>query len=138
MEIFPWTPLQLLTTHNFLPCFFFAHIFSMNNILSHIKTIFFSHTFILLLFFLEKHIQNTTPLLVSLPWPLLELVRLVQWKFGNLSLQPMASSSFKNQCELRMIFFTMEFMMRILMPNETLGRFHSPIKYDDNLHDQWN
>ncbi len=28
--------------------------------------------------------------------------------------------------------------MRILMPNETERRFHPPIKYDDNPHDQWN
>jgi hypothetical protein len=31
----------------------------------------------------------------------------------------------------------MDFRMKILMPNETLKRFHLPIKYDDNPHDQW-
>jgi len=28
--------------------------------------------------------------------------------------------------------------MKIIVFNETLKGFHSPIKYDDNLHDQWN
>jgi hypothetical protein len=37
-----------------------------------------------------------------------------------------------------MIFSPMEFRMRILMPNETLRRFHSLIKLDDNPNDQWN
>jgi hypothetical protein len=50
----------------------------------------------------------------------------------------MASSSFMNQWESRMIFSPMEFRMRILMPNETLRRFHYPIKLDDNPNDQWN
>jgi hypothetical protein len=35
-----------------------------------------------------------------------------------------------NQWESRMIFS--------LMPNETLKKFHSPIKLDDNPNDQWN
>jgi hypothetical protein len=35
-------------------------------------------------------------------------------------------------------FLPMEFRMRIHVPNETLRRFHPPIKYDDNLFDQWN
>ncbi len=38
MDILPWTPLLLLATHNFLPCSFFAHIFSMNHPFPHIKT----------------------------------------------------------------------------------------------------
>jgi hypothetical protein len=37
-----------------------------------------------------------------------------------------------------MIFSPMDFGMRILMPNETLRRFHSPNKLDDNPNDQWN
>jgi hypothetical protein len=37
-----------------------------------------------------------------------------------------------------MIFSPMEFRMRILMLNERLRRFHSPIKLDDNPNDQWN
>jgi hypothetical protein len=32
----------------------------------------------------------------------------------------------------------MEFRMKILMLNETLKRFHSPIKLDDNPNDEWN
>jgi hypothetical protein len=32
----------------------------------------------------------------------------------------------------------MEFMMKILVPNETLKGFHLPFKYNDNPHDQWN
>ncbi len=126
-EILPWTPLQLLATHNFLPCVLFAHIFSMNNIISHIRTNFpFTHSFSS--FFLKKNTQGTTSLLVSLLWPLLELVLLVQWKFGNPSLQSMASSSFMNQWESRMIFSPMEFRMKILMPNETLRKFYFLIK----------
>jgi hypothetical protein len=35
-------------------------------------------------------------------------------------------------------FSPMEFRVRILMPNETLRRFHSPINYENNPHDQWN
>ncbi len=127
MEILPWTPLQLLTTHNFLPCSLFAHIFFMNNILSHIKTNFhLTHSFSF--FFPEKNTQDTTPPLVSLQSPLFELVLLIQWKFGNPSLQSMASSSFMNQWESKMIFFPIEFRMKILMPNETLRRFYFPIK----------
>jgi hypothetical protein len=40
----------------------------------------------------------------------------------------MASSSFMNQWESKMIFFPIEFRMKILMPNETLRRFYFPIK----------
>ncbi len=32
----------------------------------------------------------------------------------------------------------MKFNMKILMPNETLRKFHFPIKLDDNPNDQWN
>jgi hypothetical protein len=47
---------------------------------------------------------------------------------GNLSLQSMASSFFKNQWDLKMICPPMEFRMKILVPNETLRGFHPPIK----------
>jgi hypothetical protein len=40
----------------------------------------------------------------------------------------MASSSFMNQWESRMIFSPMEFRMKILMPNETLRKFYFLIK----------
>jgi hypothetical protein len=36
-----------------------------------------------------------------------------------------------------MICPPMDFRMRIIVPNETLRRFHPPIKWDDNPHDQW-
>ncbi len=124
MEILPWTPPQLFPTHNFLPCSLFAHnFFSMNNTFSHITIILFFH--IILLILLLKKTHKLLPLGKPL-WPLLELVPLVQWKYWNPSLQSMASSSFMNEWESRMIFFPMEFRMRILMPNETLRRFHSP------------
>ncbi len=127
IEILPWTPLQLLVTHNFFPCFFFAHIFFfMNNILSLIRINFFFHTLIFLFFSLANNTQNTTFLFVNFPWPLFDLILLVQWKFGNPFLQSMAFSSFKNQWELRMICLPIDFRMRIIMPNETLKIFHPP------------
>ncbi len=46
----------------------------------------------------------------------------------NPSLQLMASSSFKNQWELKMICPLMDFKMKIFVSNETLKRFHPPIK----------
>jgi hypothetical protein len=66
----------------------------MNNTFPHIRTKNFSHS----------HSPpsppkntHTMPLpLISLLSTLLELVLLVQWKVGNLSLQSMASSSFMN------------------------------------------
>jgi hypothetical protein len=36
------------------------------------------------------------------------------------------------QMRIKNDFLPMEFRMRILMPNETLKRFHSPIKLDDS------
>ncbi len=107
---------------------FFLHIFSMNNIISHVRTNFFSLTHSSPLFFPLQNTQNTSILLVSLPWPLLELIFLVQWKFENPSLQSMASSSFMKKWQSRMIFFLMEFRMKFFMPNETLRRLHSLIK----------
>jgi hypothetical protein len=66
--------------------------------------------------------------LVNLPWPFLELVPLIQWKFQNPSLQSMASSSSKNQWELKMICPPIDFRMRIFGPNEIQKKFHPPIK----------
>ncbi len=128
IEILPWTPLQLLARHNFLPCSLFAHIFPMNNLPSHIRINVFFHILFLLLCSpgLEKHTPSTH--LVSLLWPLLELVPLVQWKLGNPPLQSMASSSFKIQWKLRMIFPPIDFRMKFFGPNETLKRFHPLIK----------
>ncbi len=71
MEILPSIPLQLLVTHNFVPCFLFAHIFSMNKLPSHIRTNVFSHTLLLLLRFLglkKTHpIHPLSKLLMNLP-----------------------------------------------------------------------
>jgi hypothetical protein len=58
----------------------------------------------------------------------LELVPLVQWKLRNPLLQSMASSSFKSQRELRLIYPPIDFKMIILGRNETKKIFHPPTK----------
>ncbi len=115
-------------TH-FLPCSLFSHISFMNNTLSHIKTNSLSHTPSppsSSSLSPKKHSPFTH--LVNLPWPFLELVPLIQWKFQNPSLQSMASSSSKNQWELKMICPPIDFRMRIFGPNEIQKKFHPPIK----------
>ncbi len=127
MEILLWIPLLVLATHNFLRCsylhiFFFSWTtpFPTQALISFPS--FPSPSF----FFHQK--QDTLLFPWYTPWTLLKLALLVQWKFGIPSLQSMAPSSFMNQWESKMIFSPMEIRMRILMPNETRGRFHFLIK----------
>jgi hypothetical protein len=56
------------------------------------------------------------------------LFSLSHGSWGNLLFQFMAFSPFKNQWKLRMICPPIDFRTRILMPNETLKRFHLLIK----------
>ncbi len=92
----------------------------------HIRTnLFFTHSFSSFSLFST---QDTPFSFGKPPWPFLELVSFVQWKFRNLSLQSMDPSSFKSQWELRMICPPIDFRMRILGPNETQKIFHPPIK----------
>jgi hypothetical protein len=86
---------------------------------------------IFLLPFLRKITQEEDPkhpLPQAFHDPSLSLFFLSNGSYGNLSLQSMAFSSFKNQWESKMICLPMEFRMRILMPNETLKGFHPLIK----------
>jgi hypothetical protein len=68
----------------------------------------------------------------------LSLFSLSNGSCGNPSVQSMASSSFKDQWELRMICPPMEFRMKFFVLNETIKGFHLPIKWYNNPHDQWN
>jgi len=83
---------------------FCLHTFFPWTTLFHTKELRISHTFIFLLLLQKTH-KRPLPLVSPLS-PLLELVLLVQWKVGNLSFQSMASSSFMNQWESKMIFLS--------------------------------
>jgi hypothetical protein len=70
--------------------------------------------------------------------PLWELIFFVQWKLWKSFSLIHGPFILRKQWKSKMISLPMEFRMRIFIPNETLKGFHPPIKYDDNLYDQWN
>ncbi len=133
MEILPWTPLQLLATHNFLPCSLFAHIFffSWTTIFPHIRTI-FSLTPSFSSFSFQKHIRSslvsvriTSAPSIPPPWACspcpMEVLKSFPPINGLLILhEPMRIDDD--------FFLPWNLGWKFLMPNETLWRFHSSIK----------
>jgi hypothetical protein len=127
MKIIPWTPLRLLATHNFFPWFFvYTPFVSMKNIFLHITINYpFTHSFSSSpkktqdKFFLFPKL-SMTPL-----WAYcLCLIEVVEILLSN---QWLPHLSWTNG-NWKWFDPPMEFKMRILVLNETLKKFHPPIK----------